>query len=137
MFPLWNHYFLTDKSLRIIYKEFPILGHESQLGALAALAASRQGKYFSFHRELLTAERIDESAIKSISDRLGMDYAALQRAMKDSSLNEAIAGNLRLASLLDINGTPAFIIGEQVIPGAVDLESLKNFIALERKKLAN
>ena len=127
----------TDKSLRIVYKEFPILGPQSQMGALAALAASRQGKYLSFHRELFATEKIDNEVIKSISDRLGLNYPELQRAMADNTLNEAIGANQRLASVLDIDGTPAYIIGEQVIPGAIDLESVKRIIAIERKKLAN
>lgn len=126
-----------DQSIKLVYKEYPILGPQSRVAAQAALAANRQGKYDAFHHGLLESDRASDDAIKIISDRLRLNYAALQRDMADPKLNEAIERNFRLASALDINGTPAYIVGEQVIPGAIDTNSLARIVAIERAKLAN
>lgn len=125
---------LKDPSLRIVYKEFPVLGQQSYVAARAALAAGRQGKYLEFHRGLMASQGTDDAAIKGISDRLGLNFAALQRDMADPKLAEQIDRNIRLAAALEINGTPAYIIGERMIPGAIDAESLTGLIALEREK---
>jgi protein-disulfide isomerase len=126
-----------DSSLRIVYKELPILGPASQLAAHAALAARRQGKYAEFHQALVEADGADEAVIKAISDRLGLNYAVLQKDMKDPKISEAIDRNLRLAAALQINGTPAYLVGEQIIPGAIDAASLAQLIAAERAKAAS
>jgi protein-disulfide isomerase len=126
-----------DRSLRIVYKEFPILGPESQVAAQAALAAHRQGKYGAFHQRLLESARASNHTIKSISARLGLNYATLLKDMADPKLQESLDRNIRVASALDISGTPAFIIGEQIIPGAIDLDSLAKAVSAERAKLLN
>lgn len=131
--PALDGVLLKDPKLRIIYKEFPVLGQQSYIAARAALAAGRQGKYLPFHRGLMASETTDEEAIKSISDRLGLNYSALQRDMADPKLAEQIDRNIRLAAALEVNGTPAYIVGERIIPGAIDAESLAGLIQLERK----
>lgn len=126
-----------DPSLRIIYKEFPVLGPQSQEAARAALAANRQGKYSAFHHGLITSDDTSSLAIKAISDKLGLNYATLQKDMADPGLIEALNRNLRLANALNINGTPAYIVGNQIIPGAIDMESLARIVSDERAKLAD
>ncbi|MCO6512074.1 MAG: DsbA family protein [Aridibacter famidurans] len=124
----------SDPGVRIIFKEFPILGMQSHTAALAALAAKRQGKYLDFHNELLTTDSTGEGSIRQISQRLGLDFERLQKDMADPELSDQIRRNLQLAASLSINGTPAYIVGDQMIPGALDLESLKTFIAIARAK---
>jgi protein-disulfide isomerase len=126
-----------DHSIKLVYKEYPILGPQSRVAAQAALAANRQGKYDAFHYGLLESDRSSDDAIKRVSDRLGLNYATLQKDMNDPKLNEALERNLRLASALDINGTPAFIVGQQIIPGAIDMDSLAKIVSAERAKLVN
>jgi protein-disulfide isomerase len=123
-----------DPMVRIVFKEFPILGPESTSAAKAALAASRQGKYLEFHNMLMTAETTDEASIKNISKILEIDYSKLQKDMADPQIDEQITRNHRLAGSLEINGTPAYIIGDQIIPGAIDADSLTRFVTLIRKK---
>lgn len=125
-----------DPLVRIVYKEFPVLGPRSMFAAKAALAAARQGKYFEFHKALMTAEITDEDSIKNISKTLGVDYSKLQKDMADPQIEDQITRTQRLAGSLDINGTPAYIIGDQIIPGAIDAESLTNILAAERQALA-
>lgn len=122
-----------DPLVRIVFKEFPVLGPQSTFAAKAALAASRQGKYVEFHNALMTAERTDEDSIKNISKTLGIDYSKLQKDMADPQTDEQITRTQRLAGSLDINGTPAYIIGDRIIPGAIDAESLTRFVTIERK----
>jgi protein-disulfide isomerase len=125
-----------DQSIKVVYKELPILSHQSRVAAQAALAANRQGKYTAFHNGLLQSERASDEEIKSISDRLGLNYATLKKDMADPRLNEALDRNLRLARALEIDGTPALIVGQQVIPGAIDMDSLARVVSAERAKLA-
>ncbi|MFM9903596.1 MAG: DsbA family protein [Pyrinomonadaceae bacterium] len=124
-----------DPSLRVIYKEFPILGPQSQTAAQAAMAAARQGKYVEFHNALIAADGAGEDVIKNISHKLGIDYAKLQKDMIDLKLNQALDANLKLAEALDIQGTPAYIVGDQIIPGAIDADALGRLVGEQRAKL--
>jgi len=125
-----------DPLVRIVFKEFPVLGPQSMFAAKAALAASRQGKYIEFHNALMTAESTDEDSVKNISKTLGIDYSKLLKDMADPQIDEQITRTQRLAGSLDINGTPAYIIGDRIIPGAIDAESLTNILAAERQAVA-
>jgi protein-disulfide isomerase len=127
----------SDTLVRIVFKELPILGPPSTFAAKAALAAARQGKYVEFHKALMMAERTDENAIRNISETLGMDYPKLEKDMADPQIAELIMRNLRLATSLDLNGTPAYIIGNQIIPGAIDAESLIRVVTIERNNAKN
>lgn len=125
-----------DSSVKIIYKELPIMGPQSQVAARAALAAMRQGKYTEFHHAMMESDGADDAIIKGISDKLGLNYETLKKDMDDVKLNESIERNLRLATAIGVNGTPAYLIGDQFIPGAIDADSLAKIIGSEREKLA-
>jgi protein-disulfide isomerase len=124
-----------DPMLRVIYKEFPILGAQSQISATAALAAKRQGQYAAFNHALFAADGAGDGMIKGVSDRLKLNYAKLQQDMADPKLNEELERNMKLATALDINGTPAYIVGNQIIAGAIDMDALAKLVAAERAKL--
>jgi protein-disulfide isomerase len=126
-----------DPMLKVIYKEFPILGPQSQVASTAALAAMRQGQYGAFNRALFASDGAGDAMLKGVSDRLKLNYAKLQQDMADPKLNAELERNMKLASALNIDGTPAYILGDQIIPGAIDMVSLAKFIAGERAKLGN
>ncbi len=126
----------NDSSVRVVYKEFPILGPQSLVAAKAALAAERQGKFTEFHQAMLSADGAGDDVLKAVSERLGLDYAKLQKDMLDPKIAEAIDRNIRLADALTVTGTPAYLIGDQLIPGAIDAEALTRLIKTERAKLA-
>lgn len=134
--PMLKELLAKDSSIRIVYKEYPILSQSSQLAAKAALAAHRQGKYAEFHEALTNAEEINDEFIKTISKKLGVNYETLTKDMNDPKINEYLASNYTLANNLNIQGTPAYIVGTRVIPGAIDLSSLINIVAEERAKLS-
>ena len=125
-----------DSAVRIVYKELPILSPESFVAAKAALAAQRQGKFSEFHQALLESDSASDEAIKAISDKLHLDYAKLQKDMNDPEVAAIIDRNQKLATALGIEGTPAYLVGSQIVPGAIDADSLARMVTIERSKVA-
>jgi protein-disulfide isomerase len=124
----------ADPDLRLVYKEFPILGPGSQFAAQAALASRKQGKYLPFHKALMQAtEQVTEQSVLEIARTVGLDTEQLTADMQAPAIQEAIARNLRLANALGINGTPSFVIGQEIVPGAADLGTLQDVIARARQ----
>jgi protein-disulfide isomerase len=125
----------ADPSLRLVYKEFPILGPDSEVAARAALAAHRQGKYEVFHDALMQVkDKVTEAQVFKVAEASGLDLPRLRQDMADPAMQQAIERTRELALALGINGTPGFVLGEQVIPGAVEQEALEAMIADERAK---
>ena len=91
-----------------------------------------QGKYLEFHNALLASSDASDETIKSIAEKLGLNYPKLRLDMESKTVAAAIEKNYQLTTALDINGTPAYIIGDKLLPGAVDAEGLKKIIADER-----
>lgn len=125
----------NDPNVRVVYKEFAILGRQSVVAARAALAAKRQGKYHEFHVALMSAEQADENSVAATARALGLDYAQLVKDMGDPAIEEQLERNYRLATAIGINGTPAFVIGDRLVPGAVDEAAMMEIIATERAKM--
>jgi protein-disulfide isomerase len=108
----------SDKNVRWVFKEFPILGPVSVYAAQAALAAERQDKYQPFHLALMR-----------LKGRLSKE-----RVLKvDPQVTGEISRNLQLAQALGVRGTPAFVIGDVVAPGAIDAATLRRLIAEARR----
>jgi protein-disulfide isomerase len=123
----------TDKNVRLIAKEFPILGEGSMLAARAALASVKQNKFDKFHAALMEyREQFDEAAIMNLARQAGLDPARLKRDMNDKAIDQAIAKNQQLGNELGITGTPMFIIGDTVNPGGLDAAALKQAVANAR-----
>lgn len=124
-----------DRQLRFVYKEFPVLGPESVTASRAALASRKQGKYDAFHRALMALKgQINETAVYRTAESVGLDVDRLKRDMTAPEVARALKANTELAEALDIHGTPGFVIGDEIVPGAIDLGSLKQLIATARKK---
>ncbi len=116
----------SDGRLRIVMKEFPILGPVSVTAASAALAARNQNRYEEFHIALMQFRgRLSESAIFQAAREVGLDTKRLQSDMQAPEITAHFEQVKRLASALSINGTPAFIINGIIIPGAVSLDRLE------------
>lgn len=124
-----------DPQVRVIYKELPILGEESFTAARAALAARIQGGYHELHQALMAAEGpLSEQAIMTVARSVGLDTGRLGQDMQAPEILDAIGRNRRLAAALGIEGTPALIVGDQVVGGAVPLDDLKAMIARSRRR---
>ena len=120
-----------DRGVRLVYKEFPILGQDSVYAARASLAAYRQApeKYKAFHEALMRASAtLNEDVVMRIADAVGLDVERLKEGMAAEDIAEIIENNYRLARSLGINGTPGFVIGEKVVPGAINLETLRALV---------
>ena len=124
----------ADPGVRLVYKEFPILGDGSEAAARVALAAERQGKYRELHRALMSVQgsATEESALAAAA-AAGLDVERLRRDMDDPAIAGAIARTRALAAALGINGTPGFVVAGQVVPGAVDRATLEGLIADARQ----
>jgi protein-disulfide isomerase len=125
----------SDRDLRLVYKEFPILGPGSQFAARAALASRKQRKYVRFHNALMQAnQQVTEETVMDIARAIGLDTKRLEQDMQEPAIQDAIARNLQLANALRITGTPSFVIGERMVPGAVDLRTLQGLVAEVRQQ---
>jgi protein-disulfide isomerase len=125
----------NDPKLRIVYKEFPILGPNSRFAAKAALAAHRQGKYVAFHQALMQAKgMVDEARVLAVAATVGLDAERLKSDMEDPAIQAAIDRNLELARAFRIDGTPGFVIGERTVRGAIDLDTMEGLIREARGK---
>jgi len=123
----------NDDKLRVVYKEFPILGPNSIFAAKAALAVQRQGKYPEFHKAMMQVQgQSDEASVIAVATELGLDIAKLRQDMEDAAIAAEIDRNLALARALRINGTPGFVIGEEIARGAIDLATMKSLIEQAR-----
>lgn len=122
----------ADANVRVVYKEFPILGPSSLLAAKAALAAQRQGKYVAFHEALFELPEISEATLRDLSGRLGLDHARLVKDMEGPEIAAQITRDTELARSLNINGTPGFVIGNRIVPGAIDTQTMQQIVEVER-----
>ena len=119
-----------NDDLRLVFREFPILGPELTLAARAALASRAQGLYEPFHRALLGADGpFDLDHILAVARSVGLDAERLARDMEDPALDALIERNAILANALRVRGTPAFVIGDRMIRGALPLKQFRAAIA--------
>lgn len=118
-----------DAKVRIIYKEFPILGPPSVLAARAALASRAQGKYVAFHNALMSGGgSFSEAEILETAASVGLDSERLKKDMAAPEIEAILQKNFALAQALAIRGTPAFVVGKKLIPGAMEEADLAGLI---------
>lgn len=123
-----------DADLRFVLKEFPILGPDSQRAHIVSMAfrALAPEKYGEFHRTLLTGGRATEAAAIATAVGLGVDEAALREEMKNPAIADAFNETYELASRLAITGTPSYVVGKEVVFGALGKAVLKEKVELAR-----
>jgi len=121
----------TDKNLKVILKEFPILSQGSvEAARIAVQVAETDVDYWSFHQALFTSRgQVDKAAALKAAADLGLNPVTLEMGMNTPKVGSVIEQSYRIADRLKITGTPTFIIGEEVIPGAIGLDALKTRIA--------
>jgi protein-disulfide isomerase len=125
-----------DGKVRVVYKEFPILGPESQIASQVSLAAMKQSaqKYNRLHTALMNAKgQLTQESILKHAEAAGLDIARIKTDMASPEIDALIRRNMDLADALSIRGTPAIIIGDGMSPGAIDLGTLRKMVADARK----
>lgn len=124
-----------DKNIRLVYKDLPVLGPASVLGARAVMAARKQNAYEKMREALMHGSpNITMASLEAQAKTLNLDWERLKRDMDDPAIKAQIDSNLALAHALGIQGTPAMVIGSELIPGAVGLEELKQAVDEVRSK---
>jgi len=122
-----------DGDIRLVMKEFPILGPESVVAARMALAAEKQGQYEELHFALMEVSGgLDEEAAFEIAEDIGLDMDQLRRDMEAPEIDAMLQRNFALAQALQINGTPAFVIGDEIVRGAIDMRTLRHIVGQAR-----
>jgi len=133
MEPVMTQFLDQDRKVRLVYKELPILGPASVLGSKALLAAQKQNAYEAMRTAVMKLPPDTTlPQLEAAARTLGLDWPRLARDMDDPSVQTRIEQNLKLARALGIQGTPALVIGNDLIPGAVDLLELKKAVAQAR-----
>lgn len=124
----------ADPNVRLVYREWPILGEGSVFAARAALAAREQGLYEEFHWAMMGMNgRAEESSVLRIAQDIGLDIAQLRRDMEAREIDAHIQTSMRLAQALGITGTPSFVIGDALVPGVVDADRLGTLVSDARE----
>ena len=123
----------SDANVRVIYREWPILGEDSVFASRAALAARAQGKYEEFHWALMNGEgRASEASILKLARHLDLDVEKLQADMTSPAVEAHIAQSSALARTLGFTGTPAFIVGDRTAPGMLSTDEITAMVAEAR-----
>ena len=133
MEPVMDKFLAQDHGVKLVYKDLPILGPASTLGSKALLAAQVQGGYEKL-REAVMQLPPDTTLpmIQAASEKLGLDWGRLSHDMDTPAVQQRLDANIKLAHALDIEGTPALVIGDTMVPGALDLAELQKQVANAR-----
>jgi protein-disulfide isomerase len=123
----------SDKNLRVVYREVPILSPASKEAAKWALAAAKQGKHKAFHDAMFAGDRPSEQSIQLAAKKAGLDMARAANDANSSEVAAEIEANLAMMQQLGFGGTPTFIVGDHILEGAVGYDAIKAAIAKARK----
>jgi len=126
-----------DPKLKVVLKEFPVLGPGSVEAAQVAVAVHMQDKsgkkYLEFHQRLLTGRgQADRARALAVAKEIGLNVAQIEKDMAGAEVKATLQENFKLAEALGLNGTPSYVIGDQVIVGAVGLPSLRQGVNTAR-----
>lgn len=123
-----------DRDVRIIFKEFPILGPTSIDAARAALAAKKQGKYFEMHQALMeNRDGFAAEVIEAIAKDVGLDIEQFNNDMNSPEFDDYFNRVRELAGKLGVTGTPALIVGDDVAPGAIPYDRIQEMVKTARE----
>jgi protein-disulfide isomerase len=137
MEPVLNALLRSDPKVRIVYRDWPIFGPASREASRAAVASQWQGKHAACHETLLTSPaRLDRAGVRAAAAKAKVDWPRLQRDLKTrgTEIDALLARTNAIAQAIGFNGTPALIVGSQVVAGAVDLPTLRRLVATARSK---
>ena len=120
-----------NPDVRFVFKDFVIFGHDSEAAARMVLGSKDQGKTLELHKRLMAEKSLDEAAVLRIARDLGIDMAKARASGGSAATTQHLADTRALAEALAIEGTPAFLVGDQMIPGA-DMRALN--LAIEQAR---
>jgi protein-disulfide isomerase len=121
-----------DKRLKVVWRDFPVLGPQSEEAAMASLSAARQNRYQAFYGAMFDAGRPSRAAMIKAVRAARLDEGRTGRDLGSSELKAEIAKNLDLGRTLGLTGTPSYMIGDRILSGAVGYDELKQAVAEAR-----
>jgi protein-disulfide isomerase len=124
----------ADGNIRLVYREWPILGEGSEFAARVALASREQGRYAEVHEALMSLPRADEKTVMFAVRKLGLDIDKLREDMYSDEIDSHIQISMELTRALGFNGTPSFVIGDELIGGAITQEQFEEYVRLAREE---
>ena len=125
-----------DPKLKVVLKEFPVLGPGSVEAAQVAIAVRMQDpkKYLDFHQKLLMGRgQADKARALAVAKEVGLDTARIERDLKSEEVAKTLEESMKLAEALGLNGTPSYVIGNDVVIGAVGLATLSQKVQAARQ----
>jgi protein-disulfide isomerase len=122
----------SDPNLRIVFRELPVLSEESAAAAKLSLAAAKAGRFAAFHDALYAGGPVTQATMAAAARTAGLDPAQLRQKAEAPGIEDAIRTNLAMAGQLGVSGTPAWVIGNHVVSGAMTLEQMHDAIAEAR-----
>lgn len=124
----------SDAKVKVVYRELPILSEESSDAAKVSLLAAERGQYMAYHKALYGAGKVTRDTIVAAAARAGITKSEAESAIASSKYDAEIQSNIALAQKLQATGTPTFVIGGQVLSGAVGYDALREGVAAARGK---
>ncbi|SEO16720.1 Protein-disulfide isomerase [Paracoccus alcaliphilus] len=127
---------LSDPDLRVVFREWPVFGEDSEFAARASLASLQQSKYWQFHTALFrTRGRVSEEATMRTAREVGLDTARLERDMAADQIERHITNSHMLADHMGLMGTPSFIAGDEGAFGEYSLDELRGLVQRARETI--
>lgn len=123
----------NDPKVKVVYRELPILSAESTEAAKVSLLAAEKGHYMAFHKALYAAGRVTRDSVMAAAAKVGIDRKSAEAAIANPAYDKEIAANIALAQELRASGTPTFVVGNQILNGAVGYDALKDAVAKARE----
>lgn len=126
VFPELQELVKGDSNLKVVFIDLPILGPSSEVASKWALAAQRQNKYFEFHGAIMKHQgQLNADVLTKIATEIGLDLDRLKQDAEGTDVLVQLEQNRSLAGQMNIGGTPAFVLGEEIIPGALPVSEMK------------
>jgi len=133
--PLIDALLNEDKGVRFVLKDYPVLGKESVFAARVALVVARHGKIADFYKAMFALKTpVDESSTLGVVKGLGLDPAQVKKESEASDIDVVLKNNYELGQAIGADGTPSYVIGDSIHPGALEADELKAKIAAARTK---
>lgn len=124
----------ADPNVKVVFRDMPVLGPESERFAMAALSAARQGKYPQFYRAAFAGQGpLSEGRLIAAVRAAGLDEKKVVADLNDKELRQQVQQNLGLGRALGLTGTPSYVVGNQILSGAVGFDALKDAVEKARK----
>jgi protein-disulfide isomerase len=123
----------ADPELKVVVRLLPIIGPQSEPAARMGLAAAKQGRYAAFHKAIYSGASPSDQSIAAAANVARLDIGAAKAQTADTRVTDELQQNLALARRLGINGTPSWVVGDQLLSGAIGREKLEAAVAAAAK----